>query len=103
VGSEMQGEGELHMAPQGPGHSSIGTRINQRDYFKGAVFEARFTRRALEPDEFLKMPAVSSRSGGEEIALAPSRLRRWTTARLEWSPGDFSSTGPPGRLIGLRR
>lgn len=59
VGDEMQGEGELHMAPQGPGHSSIGTRINQRDYFKGAVFEARFTPRALAPEEFLKMPPVA--------------------------------------------
>ncbi len=58
VGDELQGEGELHLTPQGPGHSSIGTRINQRDYFKGAVFEARFTPRALEPEEFLKMPPV---------------------------------------------
>jgi hypothetical protein len=58
VGDEMQGEGELHMMPQGPGHSSIGTRINKRDSFKGAVFEARFTPRALEPEEFLKMPPV---------------------------------------------
>jgi hypothetical protein len=54
----MQGEGELHLAAQGPGHSSIGTRINQRDYFKGAIFEARFTPRALKPKEFLKMPPV---------------------------------------------
>jgi hypothetical protein len=52
----MQGEGELHMTPQGPGHSSIGTRINRRDFFKGAIFEARFTPRALEPEDFLKMP-----------------------------------------------
>lgn len=58
VGDELQGEGELHMAPQGPGHSSIGTRINLRDYFKGAVFMARMTPRALQPDEFLKMPPV---------------------------------------------
>ena len=56
VGGQLQGEGELHFAPQGPGHASIGTRINRQDYFKGAVFEARFTPRALEPDEFLKMP-----------------------------------------------
>lgn len=56
VGDAMQGEGELHLTPQGPGHSSIGTRINRRDYFKGAVFEARFTSRALKPEEFLKMP-----------------------------------------------
>src|ERR1039457_6062013 len=58
VGDEIEGEGELHMTPQGPGHSSIGTRINQRDYFKGAVFEARFTPRALKPEEFLKTPPV---------------------------------------------
>ncbi len=58
VGDEMQGEGALHLTPQGAGHSSIGTRINRQDYFKGAVFEARFTPRALEPDEFLKMPPV---------------------------------------------
>jgi hypothetical protein len=58
VGDEMQGEGELELIPQGPGHSSIGTRIDRRDYFKGAVFEARFTPRALQPDEFLKMPPV---------------------------------------------
>ena len=62
VGEEMQGEGELHLTPQRPGHSSIGTRIDRRDYFKGAVFEARFTPRALKPEEFLKMPpAVESR------------------------------------------
>ena len=58
VGDELQGEGELHLTPQGPGHSSIGTRISRQDYFKGAVFEARFTPRALQPDEFLKMPPV---------------------------------------------
>ena len=61
VGNEMQVEGELHMAPQGAGHSSIGTRIDRRDFFKGAVFEARFTPRALEPEEFLKMPAMVGR------------------------------------------
>jgi len=58
VGDEMQGEGELHLTPQGAGHSSIGTRIDRRDYFKGAVFEARFTAQALKPEEFLKIPPV---------------------------------------------
>ncbi|HEV2276267.1 MAG TPA: LamG-like jellyroll fold domain-containing protein [Acidobacteriaceae bacterium] len=59
VGDEMQGEGEVQLAPQGPGHSSVGVRINLKDYFKGAVYEARFTRRALRPDEFLKMPKAA--------------------------------------------
>ncbi len=56
VGDAMQGEGTLHLTPQGQGHSSIGTRINRRDYFKGAIFEARFTPRALKPEEFLALP-----------------------------------------------
>jgi hypothetical protein len=56
VGNELQGEGEVHLIPQGPGHTSVGVRINRQYYFKGAIFEARFTRHALTPDEFLKMP-----------------------------------------------
>jgi Concanavalin A-like lectin/glucanases superfamily len=56
VGNELQGEGEVHLTPQGAGHSSVGVRINLKDYFKGAIFEARFTKRALAPEDFLKMP-----------------------------------------------
>jgi len=57
IGDDLQGQGPLQLAPQGPGHSSIGVRINLKDYFKGAVYEARFTRRALPVSEFLKLPA----------------------------------------------
>lgn len=56
VGDELQGEGEVQLTPQGAGHSSVGVRINLKDYFKGAVLEARFTRQALSVAEFLKMP-----------------------------------------------
>ena len=45
---------ELHLEPQGPGHASVGVRINKVDYFKGAILIARMTDRALTPDEFLK-------------------------------------------------
>ena len=41
---------------QGPGRSSVGVRITKVNYFKGAVREARFTKRALTPAEFLKVP-----------------------------------------------
>jgi hypothetical protein len=34
----------------------VGTRIDLRDYYKGAIYEARFTRRALEVKDFLKLP-----------------------------------------------
>jgi Concanavalin A-like lectin/glucanases superfamily len=56
VGDELQGEGSVQLVPQRPGHSSVGVRINLKDHFKGAIFEARFTRRALAEEDFLTMP-----------------------------------------------
>jgi hypothetical protein len=57
VGDELQGEGSVQLSPQRPGHSSVGVRINLKDHFKGAVYEARFTRHALAPADFLKLPS----------------------------------------------
>jgi hypothetical protein len=56
VGDELQGEAALKLTPQGAGHSSIGMRINGINFFKGAILEARFTAKALDVGEFLKMP-----------------------------------------------
>ncbi len=54
VNGALQDKGEVRFTPQGPGHSSIGVRINKVDYFKGAVRLAKFSRRALRTDEFLR-------------------------------------------------
>ena len=35
VGDELQGEGEVHLIPQRPGHFSVGVRINLKDYYYG--------------------------------------------------------------------
>lgn len=59
VDGELQGAGALELGPQGAGHSSVGVRINKRDYFKGAILAARMTKRALPPEQFLKLPAAS--------------------------------------------
>jgi hypothetical protein len=56
VGDELQGEGEVKLVPQRPGHLSVGVRINLKDYYKGAIFETRFTRLALGVGDFMKMP-----------------------------------------------
>ena len=56
VDGVREGVAELHLAPHGPGRASVGVRINQVFYFKGAVHLARFTRRALSPSEFLHAP-----------------------------------------------
>jgi len=55
VNGKQEGAAEIRLAPQRPGRSSIGVRINLVDYFKGAIHIARFTRRALSPTEFLTL------------------------------------------------
>src|SRR5262249_55011357 len=57
VDGAEEGSAQLRLAPHGPGHTSVGMRINKVFYFKGAVHLARFTRRALSPSEFLRPPA----------------------------------------------
>jgi len=54
VDGVLENSAELHLAPQGPGRSSVGVRINLRDYFKGAIAVSRMTRRPLSPEEFLR-------------------------------------------------
>ncbi len=56
VNGVLEREGPLAYVPQGPGHSSVGMRINHVSYFKGAVMRARFAPRALEPSDFIKVP-----------------------------------------------
>ncbi len=57
INGELQGSSEVKLSPQAQGQTSVGVRINKIDWFKGVVREARMTRRALEPSEFLKPDA----------------------------------------------
>ncbi len=57
VNGVQEGAAEIHFDPQGAGRSSVGVRMNLVNYFKGAIRVARFTRRALSPAEFLRVPA----------------------------------------------
>jgi hypothetical protein len=43
----------MDFAPLGPGRTSIGVRINEVFWFKGAIRTARFTRSVLTPDKML--------------------------------------------------
>jgi hypothetical protein len=64
VNGVLQGKAVIQFTPEGPGHSSVGVRINKMYYFKGSVRQARFTRRALTPAEFLKVPVQASAAPG---------------------------------------
>jgi hypothetical protein len=61
VGDELQGEGEVKLVPQRAGHLSVGVRINLKDYYKGAIYATRFTRAALKPEDFMKLPAAATK------------------------------------------
>jgi hypothetical protein len=56
VDSELQGSADIRFDPEGPGHTSVGVRINKVNFFKGSVHMARFTPIALSISEFLKVP-----------------------------------------------
>ena len=55
VNGKLQESGPVQLAPLGTGHTSVGVRIDRRDYFKGAVLLARMTPRALPESEFIKV------------------------------------------------
>lgn len=55
INGVQDGAAQVRLAPQGPGRTSVGVRMNKLFYFKGAVRTARFTRRALAPADFLKV------------------------------------------------
>jgi len=57
VNGVQDGKAEVDLAPQAAGRSAMGVRMNLVYYFKGAIHAARFTRRALAPAEFLKVPS----------------------------------------------
>lgn len=84
VDGVLEGSAELHLSPQGPGHSSVGVRINKRDYFKGAVLLTRMTRRALSPSEFLSV----GRSSADPNILRNDRV---TATKIALDQGESVS------------
>jgi len=56
VNGVQEMDAALPFRPHGEGRTSIGVRITRMYYFKGAIRLARFTPRALTPDQFLKPP-----------------------------------------------
>ncbi len=53
INGVLENQADLSFTPQAAGHASAGVRINRRDYFKGAIALARFTKGVLTPAEFL--------------------------------------------------
>ena len=54
VDGRLEMSGPLTIKPLAAGKTSIGVRMNRVYWFKGAVQKARFTLRALQPNEFMK-------------------------------------------------
>lgn len=60
VDGELQAEINVTLAPLPPGTTSVGTRIDKRDFFTGDIFSARFTPSALPPADLLKVPDAAT-------------------------------------------
>ncbi|MEJ2546077.1 MAG: T9SS type A sorting domain-containing protein [Calditrichaceae bacterium] len=45
--------GNVEYSKMNSGQTSIGVRLNQRSWFKGAIRSLRVTRRVLEPEDFM--------------------------------------------------
>ena len=56
VDRELQAEFAVTLSPLPPGTTSVGTRIDKRDFFTGDIYSARFTPSVLSPANFLKVP-----------------------------------------------
>lgn len=56
VDGRLQGEIAVTLAPLAPGTTSVGTRIDKRDFFTGDIYSARFTPRVLLPADLLPVP-----------------------------------------------
>jgi hypothetical protein len=54
IDGKLELSGKIDFKTFGKGRTSIGVRQNKVYWFKGAVLKARFTNRALSPDQFIK-------------------------------------------------
>ena len=60
VDGVLQGEIPITLQPLPPGTTSVGTRIDKRDFFTGDIYSARFTPTVLSPSDFLKVPTAAA-------------------------------------------
>ena len=98
--TELQGEGSVQLVPQGPGHSSVGVRINLKDHFKGAILEAALYTAGIDDGGVPENAAVPLDASLLRFVSRLVALRRGTRNLVKqasyWEPVD-SSQGEIGR------
>ena len=106
VDGVREGGAQVHLAPHGPGHASVGAAINKGSYFKGAVHLARFTRKALSPSQFLPSSCKAVIAGPSPAKPVPPRRRHQETPRAHiftMCPAFRQSCEyPRSRLVGFK-
>jgi len=86
VNGEFEMSGHVSFIPVSGGQTSIGVRLNQRSWYKGAIYKLKVTHRALEPGEFLstgieQAVGLSSRRGFVLWQNAPNPFNGSTVIR----------------------
>jgi len=54
VNGKKELESQVTIQPFSDGKTSIGVRQNEVSWFKGAIYQIRFTEKVLNPEQFLK-------------------------------------------------
>ena len=91
VNGDLEISRNIPYRAQGAGRSSIGVRINEVSWFRGAIRQVRFTPRALSPHEFLpwkdlstSLSSVSFPASGREYACRRISVNRPGAGRQYW-------------------
>ena len=58
VDGKEQLSGKVDFQPISDGHTSLGTRMDQRSWYKGGIKILKITHRALSPEKFIKKGEV---------------------------------------------
>lgn len=78
VNGEKELEGNVNFVPVTSGQTSLGVRLNQVSWFKGAIHSVRVTHEALNPEDFMEIEMVSDVESVEEseavIGIFPNPL-----------------------------
>jgi hypothetical protein len=80
VNQQLDISGDLEVLGLADGHTSLGMRINARNFFEGVIAQVRFTTSALEPEELLSplLEAVPGDYDGNGF-VEPADYDQWVT------------------------
>lgn len=99
VNGVKEKEGAIAFGPMTEGRTSIGVRLNEVFWFKGAIAELRFHPRAIDAAELQRPAASVSAAGGFEWQSVTPASRGLSAAKLEALRDELAQRGTKALLL----